>query len=51
MSDSVISDLQHIQTTGARILAKCGNSFIHSKVIFNERNGIGYQSIFVTIES
>ena len=36
MSDSVISDLQHIQNTAARILAKCGNSFIHSKVILRK---------------
>ena len=33
MSDSVISDLQPIQKTAARILAKCGNSFFHSNVI------------------
>ena len=33
MSDFVISDLQHIQTTAARILAKCSSSYIHSKVI------------------
>ena len=33
MSDSIICDLQHIQNTAARILAKCGNSFIHSKII------------------
>ena len=36
MSDSVISDLQHIQNTAARNLAKCGNSFIHSKVILKK---------------
>ena len=36
MSDSVISDLQHIQNTAAYILAKCGNSFIHSKVILKK---------------
>ena len=36
MSDSVISDLQHIQNTAARILAKCGNSFIHSKIILKK---------------
>ena len=36
MSDSVISDLQHIQNTAARILAKCDNSFIHSKIIFKK---------------
>ena len=36
MSDFVISDLQHIQNSAARILAKCGNSFIHSKVILKK---------------
>ena len=36
MSDSVISDLQHIPNTAARILAKCGNSFIHSKLILKK---------------
>ena len=36
MSDSVISDLQHIQNTAARILAKCGNSFIRSKIILKK---------------
>ena len=36
ISDSVISDLQHIQNTAARILAKCNNSFIHNKVILNK---------------
>ena len=33
MSDSIISDLLHIQNTAARILATCGDSFIHSKII------------------
>ena len=36
MSDSVIYNLQHIQNTAADILAKCGNSFIHSKVILKK---------------
>ena len=36
MLDSVISDLQHIQNMAAHILAKCGNSFIHSKVILKK---------------
>ena len=36
MSDSVISDLQYIQNTAAYILAKCCNSFIHSKVILKK---------------
>ena len=36
MSDSVISDLQHIQNTATRILAKCGHSFFHSKIILNK---------------
>ena len=30
MADSIIYDLQHIQNTAARILAKCCNSFIYS---------------------
>ena len=34
--DSVISDLQHIQNAAARILTKCGNSFIHNKVILKK---------------
>ena len=33
---NIISDLQHIQNTAARILAKCGNSFIHSKIILKK---------------
>ena len=36
MSDSVISYLHHIQNTAARILAKCGNSFIHIKSILKK---------------
>ena len=36
MSDSVISDSQHIQNTAACILANCGNSFIDSKFILNK---------------
>ena len=36
MSDSVISDLQHIQNTAACILAKCSNSFIHSTIILKK---------------
>ena len=36
MSDSVVSDLQHIQNTAARILTKSGNSFIHSKVMLRK---------------
>ena len=36
MSDSVLSDLQHIQNTAVRIVAKCDNSFIHSKIILNK---------------
>ena len=38
MSNSVISDLQHIQNTAAHILAKCGNSFIHSTGILKKRH-------------
>ena len=33
MTDSVISDLQNIQNAAARILEKCGTSFIHSSYL------------------
>ena len=36
MSDSILSDFQHIQNTDARILGKCGHSFIYSKVILKK---------------
>ena len=36
VSDSIIYDLQHSQNTTVRILAKCGNSFIHCKVILKK---------------
>ena len=44
MSDSVSSDLQHIQNTAVRILVTCGNSFIHSKVILKEITLVTYQA-------
>ena len=58
MSDSKISDLQHIQNTAAHILTKCGNSFIHNEVILKKLHWLPikqrivytlYQSIFVTL--
>ena len=50
MSDSEISYLQHIQNTTARILAKCGNSFIHSKVILKKLHWLSIkQRIVYTI--
>ena len=44
MSDSVISDLQNIQNTAARILAKCGNSFIHINSYLKEIALVTYQA-------
>ena len=44
MSDS---DLQHIQNTAARILAKCGNSISHSKIILKNLHWLHIKQIIV----
>ena len=57
MSDSVISDLHHIQNTAAHILANCGNSFIHSKSILKKlhwlpiKQRIVYQILITTYKA
>ena len=49
--------VMHIQNTAARILAKCGNSFIHSKIILKKlhwlpiKQRIGYKILITTYKA
>ena len=43
MPDTILSDLQRIQNTAARILTKCGDQYYPSIILFCLKNYIGYQ--------